>query len=198
MRRQPRFRITGGKFRGFNLSAPTDRQTRPMQGALRETLFNIIRPWMENAIVLDLFSGTGSLGLEALSRGAAACCFFEIHRPALAVLRKNIVNLKCESITEILTVDILKLTHFPETAFRPFDLIFLDPPFRFSDPATRIDLEPCISLIVESDAAADDALLVFQLRGQQEPPERLKTFLFEKERRQGSVRLAFYRNEPRR
>ena len=194
MSRRPRFRITGGRFRGFNLFAPTDRLTRPMQGSQRETLFNIIRPWIDDSNVLDLFSGTGSLGLEALSRGASRCCFFEYHRPALEVLKKNIVNLKCERDTEIFPIILLTLSRIPDTPFSPFDLIFLDPPFRFSDPGTSVDMEPLISMILEQGAAAEEAMLVFQLRGRQESPRRLESFQLQKERSQGSVRLAFYEN----
>lgn len=196
MGRNPHFRITGGIFKGRVLHAPLDRRTRPMQGALRETVFNVLRPELEGANVLDLFSGTGSLGLEALSRGAASCTFCERHRPAVAVLRKNIEGLGCGEIAEILTVDLLRMRRFPETPHAPFQVVFLDPPFGFMDPGTERDLLPLINLLVEAEAVSAGAVLVHQLRRKQSPVSQLSQFTLEKEKQHGSVRLAFYSFSP--
>jgi len=194
MRKQTHFRITGGIFKGRFVNPPLDRQTRPMQGRLRETLFNVLRPEIDAAHVLDLFSGTGILGIESLSHGASVCTFCERHRPALAVLEKNIALLECEDSTEVLFIDLLRLQRFPTTPFSPYNLIFLDPPFRFMDNSTtRREISPLIELIVDGGLVAHDAILVYQLRKQQTPPASLHLFELEKEKEQGSVRLAFYR-----
>lgn len=193
MSRKSHFRITGGIFKGRLLNVPKDRATRPMQGSLRETLFNVLRPELGNASVLDLFSGTGSIGLEALSRGAATCTFFERHKPALGVLRKNIAILGVESAVAVLSVDLLRLSSFPDTPYTPYDIVFIDPPFAFQDPGTAHDLAPLIRLLVDGDNVNEDAVLVHQLRKKQSPPDRIERFFLEKEKQQGSVRLAFYR-----
>ncbi len=163
-----------------------------MQGSLRETLFNVLRPRMEGAHVLDLFAGTGSLGLEALSRGAACCTFFEGRRAAAAVLAKNISLLECDNFCELFTLDLLRLDRFPKSAHKPFDIVFLDPPFRFMDPGQEKDLSLLITLLFENGYLSKGAVLTYQLRKKQKPPQTLHDFTLDREKRQGSVRLAFY------
>jgi 16S rRNA (guanine966-N2)-methyltransferase len=193
MSRRSKFRITGGEFKGRPLFAPVDGNTRPMQGSLRELLFNVLRPELDGAHVLDLFSGTGSVGLEAISRGAACCTFFEKHRPARRILEKNINLLGCGPSTAILSLDLLRLSEFPETPHAPYDIIFLDPPFRFQDPGSEEDILPLVHLLLEKGTVAPGAVLVYQLRKRQFPPENLHSFRLEKEKQPGSVRLIFYR-----
>lgn len=122
-------RIIAGRFRGRTIEAPKGRGTRPTTDRVRESLFN----WLvhhddidlENARIADLFAGTGALGLEALSRGAQFATFVEKDRAALAALRQNITSLKVEDETQILAMD---ATRLPK-AMKPYDIIFLDPPY---------------------------------------------------------------------
>jgi len=193
MGRKSHFRITGGIFKGRLLNVPKDRATRPMQGSLRETLFNVLRPELSDASVLDLFSGTGSIGLEALSRGAATVTFFERHKPALGVLRKNIALLGVEAQTAVFSIDLLRISAFPHTPHSPHDIIFIDPPFAFQDPGSEQDLAPLVELLVGGGHVNEDATLVHQLRRKQDPLEEIGRFRLNKEKQQGSVRLAFYR-----
>ena len=124
-------RIVGGRWRGVALSAvgrgDAAAQLRPTSDRVRESLFNILvsrETPVEGARVLDLFAGTGALGLEALSRGAAHATFVETGRPAQAILRANI--LKTQADAEILAVD---ATRLPPNRGAPCDLVFLDPPY---------------------------------------------------------------------
>ncbi len=195
MAQRSKFRITGGEFKGRPLFVPVDRKTRPMQGSLRELLFNVLRPELDGAHVLDLFSGTGSVGLEAISRGAACCTFCEKHRPARVILEKNINQLGCGHLTTVLALDLLRLSEFPETPHAPFDIIFLDPPFRFQDPGSEDDILPLLDLLLEKGAVTPGAVLVYQLRKRQLPPENLHGFQLEKAKQPGSVRLVFYRKK---
>ncbi len=128
-------RITGGIYKGRKLQAPTGITTRPTSDRVREALFNILahRDWgeeIENPIrnkhILDVFAGTGALGLEALSYGAAQTVFIEQDRAALACLRQNIKTLKCEETSAIVTGDATQA--LPE--LQTYDLIFMDPPYR--------------------------------------------------------------------
>jgi len=128
-----------------------------MQGSVRETLFNVLRPRIDRARVLDLFSGTGSLGLEAMSRGAACCTFCEHHGPALAVLEKNIASFGLKDSVRILRLDLLKTRWFPRFRQGPFDIIFLDPPFRFMDSGGEQNLAQLISLLAAAKAIAPEA-----------------------------------------
>tara|TARA_Y100000590_G_C15522036_1_gene939731 strand:- start:198 stop:749 length:552 start_codon:yes stop_codon:yes gene_type:complete len=129
-------RIISGKFKGKKINLPKDNLTRPLRDIVKESIFNILihsnllNINLEKAYILDLFSGTGSFGLECISRGAAHVTFFENYENALKVLIKNINILNCSSKTKICKENIfntnLKL-------LGKFDMIFLDPPFKYKD-----------------------------------------------------------------
>ena len=192
MPRGHRFRIMGGIHRGRTLTGPPSIRTRPMQGFLREALFNILGSRVMGASALDLFSGTGSIGLEALSRGAAYCVFFEKAHLAHNVLRKNIESLGFENCSATFRSDLLKLRTFPYLDLPPFDLIFLDPPFPFHDPRTRKDLQPLIRHLQAAERLAEDLRLVLQVRNKQPIPDRLGPLNLLDSRNYGSVVLNFY------
>jgi len=124
-------RIAGGEFRGRVLAAPKGMETRPTTDKIRQAVFNMLqsRGATEDARVLDVFCGTGALGLEALSRGAAHCLFVDNGRPALAALRKNIAALGVEARCAVKGRDGLKLGPCP-AANQKATLVFLDPPYR--------------------------------------------------------------------
>jgi 16S rRNA (guanine966-N2)-methyltransferase len=124
-------RIVGGRFRGRGLSAPKTQAIRPTADRLRESLFNILAHThddpIEGARVLDLFAGTGALGLEALSRGAAFALFVDDGAEARALLRANVETLGLGGVTKIFRRDATKLG--PVSPLAPFSLAFLDPPY---------------------------------------------------------------------
>jgi 16S rRNA (guanine966-N2)-methyltransferase len=103
-------RIIAGRFRGRRLATPRNNRTRPALELMRGALFDMIEADLGNARVLDLFSGTGSLGLEALSRGARTVTFVERARSACTVLRENIRQLQATAQTDVWMVDALRLT----------------------------------------------------------------------------------------
>ena len=124
-------RIVGGRLRGRALAAPKSQAIRPTADRLREALFNILVHAYDDAVtgarVLDLFAGTGALGLEALSRGAAFALFIDDGAEARALLRENVAALGLGGVTRIFRRDACKLgmAHPVE----PFSLVFLDPPY---------------------------------------------------------------------
>jgi 16S rRNA (guanine966-N2)-methyltransferase len=124
-------RIIGGQFRGKPLSAPASQNTRPTTDRTREALFNILEHGygieFEALRVLDLFAGTGALGLEALSRGAQFCLFVEEAFEARGVIRSNIESLGLMGKTKIFRRDATKLGK--ASPMQPFDLVFMDPPY---------------------------------------------------------------------
>jgi 16S rRNA (guanine966-N2)-methyltransferase len=120
-------RIIGGEFRGRRLSFADVPDLRPTADRLRETLFNWLQGEVEGAACLDLFSGSGALGLEALSRGADFVRLVDQSRIVVRQLQQNLQILKVESRAEVAAADALRLLH--READRPFDLVFLDPPF---------------------------------------------------------------------
>ena len=119
-------RIISGRARRARIVAPRGAGTRPITERLRGAVFNILGKTVEGAEVLDLFAGSGSLGLEALSRGAMRCVFVERSRPALGALRRNIEALGFTDRSRVVAGDALKLR--PERLGVPFDLVFIDPP----------------------------------------------------------------------
>ncbi len=127
-------RIVGGEFKGRALDAPAGRDTRPTSDRTREGVFNILAhaPWspgLEGRRVLDLFAGSGALGLEAMSRGAAFALFVETEAAARGVIRDNIEALGLYGSTRIHRRDATDLGLKPAGLGAPFDLVFLDPPY---------------------------------------------------------------------
>lgn len=124
-------RIVGGKFRGRSLATPKDQSIRPTSDRARESLFNILEHRfgedLADAAVLDLFAGTGALGLEALSRGARTCLFVEQAADARALIRQNIEALGLTGATRIFRRDASKLGSAGTRG--PYSLVFLDPPY---------------------------------------------------------------------
>ncbi|HXQ28739.1 MAG TPA: 16S rRNA (guanine(966)-N(2))-methyltransferase RsmD [Gemmatimonadales bacterium] len=120
-------RIIAGEFKGRRLKTPASGRVRPTADRVREAWFSILQRTMRGARVLDLYAGSGALGLEALSRGAATADFVEIHRPALAALRANIKTLDVAERTVIHREDAFK---FAERLHpNQYDVAFADPPY---------------------------------------------------------------------
>ncbi|MBS0643537.1 MAG: 16S rRNA (guanine(966)-N(2))-methyltransferase RsmD [Acetobacteraceae bacterium] len=124
-------RIVAGAWRGRNLAAPPGQATRPTADRVRQALFDMLlhAPWggravLEGAVVLDAFAGTGAMGLEALSRGAATCVFFECDPAALRALRANIAACKAEGRSRVIAADV-----FTSGSGEAATLAFLDPPY---------------------------------------------------------------------
>jgi len=125
-------RIVAGRFRGRSLAAPEDGSTRPTSDRVREAIFNVLAHGisdfrLDGARVLDLFAGTGALGLEALSRGAGYCLFIEDDPRARALVRENVEAFGLTGITRVWRRDATRLG--PANMRERFDLVFLDPPY---------------------------------------------------------------------
>jgi 16S rRNA (guanine966-N2)-methyltransferase len=125
-------RIVGGTLKGSRLAAPASDRVRPTSDRAREAVFNILAHGIdgfdiEGARVLDLFAGTGALGLEALSRGARSCLFVDDHAESRALIRRNVETLALTGVTRIFRRDATRLG--PAERMGPFDLVFADPPY---------------------------------------------------------------------
>ena len=128
-------RIIGGKFKGKKILQPKNKQTRPLKDLTKESIFNILnhsnkfKISIENSVVLDLFSGVGSFGLECLSRGARHVTFVENYSGVLSILKNNLNNLNISEKYEIIEEDLM--SNFPIKKIRQkFNIIFLDPPYK--------------------------------------------------------------------
>ncbi len=121
-------RVIAGKAKGMPLRTLPGLETRPTTDRIKETLFNICQPYLADCRFLDLFAGSGAIGIEALSRGAALGVFVEQNREAAAIIRENLRFTKLEDQARLLTTDVLSGLRSLEGE-EPFDFIFMDPPY---------------------------------------------------------------------
>ena len=149
-------RVIAGRFGGRRLQAPPGDATRPTADRVREALFSILGARVEGAGVLDLFAGSGALGLEALSRGAGRATFVDSSPAALKALRANLAALGANA--EVVRADALRWLGAASAGARQYDLVFLDPPYRRAEAlgATLSELLPAVLapgalVVAESD-----------------------------------------------
>ena len=128
-------RIIGGNFKGKKILNPQDKKTRPLKDLTKESIFNVLKHSnkfsinIENSIILDLFSGVGSFGLECLSRGAKYVTFVENYIGVLSILNKNLSNLETKGKYQVINENIFNKMNFKKI-INKCDIIFLDPPYR--------------------------------------------------------------------
>jgi 16S rRNA (guanine966-N2)-methyltransferase len=150
-------RIIAGKFRGRTLRPPGDHRTRPTADRVREAWFSILGDRVRGATVLDLFAGSGALGLEALSRGASRAEFVELGKAAVGALRANVVALDVEDRVRIHRVDAGRFLE--RIAEDVFDIVFADPPYA-GDYARKLvevfDVRPFAHILGVEHRSADD------------------------------------------
>lgn len=126
----PHMRIIAGEFRGRKLLPPEGDQTRPVTDRVKQSVFDMLMPYLDGATVYDCFAGTGSFGLESLSRGARHATFFESHRGTIKRLKANIDTIKVADRSTLITADCFAHLGSARPATKA-DLIFLDPPYRY-------------------------------------------------------------------
>ncbi|MDE6558179.1 MAG: 16S rRNA (guanine(966)-N(2))-methyltransferase RsmD [Clostridia bacterium] len=143
-------RIIGGVHRGRKLAEFGGEEIRPTADRVKENLFNILGLTVKGATVLDLFCGSGNLGLESLSRGAESAHFNDISKDSLAVLKKNITAVKEEARCKVTNLDYLT---YLNTTREKFDIIFIDPPYRFDYGAEALKVISQRKLLTENGVA---------------------------------------------
>lgn len=149
-------RVIAGKARRLLLTTPRGIETRPTSDQIKETLFNMLAPELPDCQFLDLFSGSGGLGIEALSRGAAHSCFVENSREALNCIRENLVHTKLADDATVYGMDVLNALKRMEAEKRRFDVIVADPPYR--KEWERVIL----SALQDSPLVHEDTLIVIE------------------------------------
>ena len=150
-------RVSGGKYRGRNLNVPED-VTVPTKARVREAMMSICAHAIDNGYVLDLFAGSGALGIEALSRGASYCVFVDADRKASKIISDNLALLK-EKNARVYNLDALEaLSRLKGTCF---DLVFIDPPYAKKELYSR-----CLSFLLENDMLNDGATILLEYEGE--------------------------------
>lgn len=182
-------RIIAGTFRSRTLQAPAGLSTRPTSDRLRETLFNVLAARIGGAAFLDLYAGSGAVGTEALSRGAAHVTFVEKAPPALKVLRANLARLGLTAGIRIQSCGVGSFLRRPQTAPVAFDLVFLDPPY-------DADQEYATTLGLLGGPAAEflapGALVVAEHRRNDHLADRYGSLERTRLLQQGDAALSFY------
>jgi 16S rRNA (guanine966-N2)-methyltransferase len=176
-------RIIAGSRKGHTIHAPRGRDTRPTSDRVRENVFNIVGP-VDGASVLDLYAGSGAMGLEALSRGAARAVFVEQDADAVRAIERNLDKLRLSGT--ILRRDALTALAFEAGSHRKYDLVLVDPPYDMYP-----DVQPQLARYLPSLLAADGLLVVeTDARVEPELPLALRTT-----RKYGQARITIYEAE---
>ncbi len=180
-------RVISGNARGRKLSLPETGAVRPTTDMVKESLFNIIQFDIEGRSVLDLFAGTGQLGIEALSRGAKNAVFIDQSDRALKLVRANLKNTQLAERAEVYKEDALTFLRRGRT----FDLIFLDPPYE-----TPL-IEKALKTINEFDILNENGIIICETKADKPLPD--VTFPYQKGReyRYGRIRISLYLKENR-
>ena len=178
-------RIIGGDLKGKKLSSVRGTTIRPTADRLRESIFNILSLRVQEAVVLDLFAGTGALGIEALSRGAESTVFVDNNREALSVLERNIKSCAFDNRTKIIKWNIKKNLNCLKSIRPLFDLVFLDPPYN------QNMLKPALFNLDRSRSMKIGTCIVVEHSPMESIPKDLSTFETIDQRRYGKTLVSF-------
>ncbi len=177
-------RVITGKARGIRLKTPEGLQTRPTAERVKEALFSVIQFDLPGAAVLDLFGGTGQLGIEALSRGAGSAVFVDAAEAPCGLIRENLKRTKLESQAKILRCDYLD---YLSRCTEKFGIIFLDPPY------AEVFLENALKCITEIDILQTGGIIVAERPAGKELPWDFPGFSRSKDYRYGKTLVTLYR-----
>ena len=179
-------RIITGDFKGRRLEMPENNNIRPTTEKVKEAIFSIIAGNLEDAVCVDLFAGTGNLGLEALSRGAGKCYFADNSRESLDLIKRNIAMCRAEEWSCVIPGDFEKvLTRLGERGEK-IDIFFLDPPYK------RGLYDRCFEAIREYELLAEEGIIITEHNQRDKLAEELSGFVLIKERVYGSVAISIY------
>jgi 16S rRNA (guanine966-N2)-methyltransferase len=153
-------RIIAGKFRGRKILPPGSTTTRPITDRAKQSLFDILSPRLEGTAVYDCFAGTGSLGLESLSRGCRSATFFESDRSAVKLLRENLRTLNLTDRSTIVSEDIFQWAAGAPASPGPIDVIFLDPPYAMN--REKPDSIAALAAFLATQRLAPGGIIVFR------------------------------------
>ena len=181
-------RIIAGTKRGVRLTSFKGRKVRPTTDRTKEVIFNVLRNHIEGSLVLDIFSGTGSLGIEALSRGAAKAVFIDNDRNAQKILQDNLSKSDFIEVSELITLPVKHGLKKLSNANQKFDLIFADPPYK-GDLAKET-----IQLIEYYDLLGSDGCLTIEHSDKTNLVKASEKYTLQSLRRQGVTQLSFYQN----
>ena len=179
-------RVITGKARGVQLKTPDGLATRPTADRVKEAMFSIIQFDIPGAKVLDLFGGTGQLGIEALSRGAKSATFVDAGEPACRLIKENLKRTRLEADGKVVRSDYME---FLNRCREQYNIIFLDPPY------AEVFLENALKKITEIDILASGGIIVAERPLGKELPWDFEGYTRSRDYKYGKVLLTLYRKE---
>jgi 16S rRNA (guanine966-N2)-methyltransferase len=183
-------RVIAGKYKSRRLIAPAGVETRPTSDRLRETLFNVVAPAIQDSIWLDLFAGTGAVGIEALSRGARTVYFVESSARAARTIRGNLAALEVDAGAEIIEREVAVALRMLEAQAISCDFCFLDPPYRKMG-----DYEQVLGLLAQSRLIRPMSQIIAEHDKHFDPGDVFGALRRRRTLRQGDAVLSFYGRE---
>ena len=179
-------RVISGKARGVSLMTPKGELTRPTADRVKEALFSIIQFDLPGAKVLDLFGGTGQLGIEALSRGAKHAVFVDSREDACRLIKENLKRTKLESDATVVRSDYLQ---YLNRCKDKFDIVILDPPY------AEVFLENALNIITEIDILQSGGIIIAERPLGKDLPWNFEGFTRSKDYKYGQILLTIYRKD---
>jgi 16S rRNA (guanine966-N2)-methyltransferase len=182
-------RVISGSARGRTLQAVPGSNTRPTTDKVKEALFSMIGPYFAGGLALDLFAGTGGLGIEALSRGMDRAIFVDTQAQSIPVIRRNLEATHLTEQAEVYRNDALRALKVLHKHERTFDLVFLDPPYRLAI------IPECIHYLLAQDMIQDGAFIVCEHDQSLEFSDALRPLMLWKQAEYGDTTITIYRFE---
>jgi 16S rRNA (guanine(966)-N(2))-methyltransferase RsmD len=181
-------RVIAGKYRSRRLKGPGTMRVRPTSDRLRETLFNVLGASIADSYFVDLFAGTGAVGIEAISRGARDVFFVESSAKTARLIRDNLTSLEIQSGAEVIEADAVRGLERLAARRLIADFIFLDPPYEKADEYSDV-----LELLDASHLIAPRGIVIVEHLSKMELPQRLDRLECTREIEQGDTLLSFYR-----
>jgi len=182
-------RIIGGIARGVPIKAPDTKSTRPTLDRTKESVFNILMPYLADTMVLDLFAGSGSLGIEALSRGAKSAVFVDKSKICRDIILYNLEKTRFTKQAEVLAMDIENAIKYLSVRNEKFDIIFMDPPYNMNF------VNKTIQNINDFDIMSEEGILACEHHEDETPPVKVGNLVRTRIKHYRETLFSFYEKE---
>lgn len=182
-------RVISGKARGLKLNTPKNEDVRPTTDRVKESLFNIISLYIIDSKVLDLFAGTGSLGIECLSRGAQKCVFVDVSKESIEIVKSNVKKARVENESIIINCDFKEAIKRLQVKNEKFDVIFMDPPY-YKDMFVK-----GLENIENADLLSEEGIIIIEHDTKDVFPDNIGKLEKDKSKKYGNTTLTFYKME---
>ncbi|SHJ58635.1 16S rRNA (guanine(966)-N(2))-methyltransferase RsmD [Tepidibacter formicigenes] len=179
-------RVISGSARGLKLKSPKGMDVRPTTDRVKESVFNIINNRLIDSFVLDIFSGTGSLGIEALSRGAQKCTFIDSSKESIKVIKENIEKARVNDKSEVILSDAISAINKLGVRRDKFDIIFMDPPY------LKNLIEPVLEEISKKNILEEDGIIIVEHDTKDELLEEINNLYKYREKKYGNTTISFF------